>query len=466
MKSMGLVLLSILVVLGSFGFAHAQIQKEGSSSYIIGPVASNAETAKKCEPNNDRALVLSGGGAKGAFEAGAIFHFVKHRDCDFRDIAGVSVGALNGAYIAQAPSDENSLLNLQEKTQVLIDFWRSINGPDDILRPRFLGKLRLLLSGLDSLNDFTPLEKIIERGIHPTKIRESKRSLRVGVVSLYDGVYHEFDPNQVQDDGEFRKYILASTAIPVYARLPRIPSSTSNSGLDSEIQYADGGVSHATPLAAYFSPCDFSPKLLLRGVKQFGRVTPCVVSGLQEHSGPIKELFVVVANPYDPASASLETKKTAMSDGWEILERTFDVFFTSGYRWDLNFALAANRMLKWREDTYAWAKSIAQEDKAREVLGIMGQGILSKTEFPVRSANPGPEGFSLSYKMGVVAPLKLYADTYGFDKANIRLQLYKGCIHADLMMAQKFGMGSMRGACKREFPIDAEQLTDDPDPPL
>ena len=36
MKMKGLALLSILVVLGSFGLAQAQIPKEGSSSYIIG----------------------------------------------------------------------------------------------------------------------------------------------------------------------------------------------------------------------------------------------------------------------------------------------------------------------------------------------------------------------------------------------------------------------------------------------
>jgi len=463
MKSMGLVLLSILVVLGSFGFAPAQIPKEGSSSYIIGPVASNAETAKKCEPNNDRALVLSGGGAKGAFEAGAIFHFVKHRDCDFRDIAGVSVGALNGAYIAEAASDENSLHNLQVRTQGLIDFWRSITGPDDILRPRCLGIPRLLLFGLDSLNDFTPLERKL-REMDPTKIRESNRSLRVGVVSFYNGVYREIDPKKELDDDKFRKYVLASTAIPVYARLPIVRASTSDSGHESEIQFADGGVSHTTPLVAYFSPCDFSKERLVHDVKQFGRLPRCVANGLQEHMGPIKELFVVVANPYDPALASLETKKPVMSDGKEILERTLDVLITTSYRWDLNFALAANRMLKWREDTYALAKSIMQKDMPSKVLAIMGERGSSGVEFPVKSANPGPEGFSLSYKMGIVAPSKFYADTYGFDKANIRLQLYKGCIHADLMMAQEFGMGSMRDACKRDFP--AEQQPDDPDPPL
>lgn len=36
MKRMGLALLSILIVLGSLGFAQAQIPKEGAQSYIIG----------------------------------------------------------------------------------------------------------------------------------------------------------------------------------------------------------------------------------------------------------------------------------------------------------------------------------------------------------------------------------------------------------------------------------------------
>ncbi len=433
---------------------------------ILNSSASLAEAATKCAPGDERALVLSGGGAKGAFEAGAIFHFVNHRDCDFRDIAGVSVGALNGAYLAEAPLDENSLSNLQRRTQGLVEFWRSINGPDDILHPRFLGKLRFFLFGLDSLNDFTPLQKIIEREVHPTKIREGNRSLRVGVVSFYDGVYHEVDPKQVADDGEFRKYVLASASIPVNARLPRIPSVASDDGTRSEIQYADGGVSHTTPLVAYFSPCDFSPKLLFREATRFGPVTPCVTSGLQEHDGPIKELFVVVANPYDPASTSLETKKTAISDGREILERTLDVLTTSPYRWDLNFALAANRMLRWRQKAYAWAKSIAPEDKAREVIAVLGEGSSSQEQFPVRSANPGPDGFSLPYEMGIVAPSRVYANTYGFDKANIRLQLYKGCIHADLMVVREFRMDSMRDACRGEFPVTPEQLRDDPDPPL
>lgn len=46
-----------------------------------------------CQPEKNRALVASGGGLKGAFQAGAIYHFVVHRRCDVREIAGVSVGS-------------------------------------------------------------------------------------------------------------------------------------------------------------------------------------------------------------------------------------------------------------------------------------------------------------------------------------------------------------------------------------
>ena len=100
----------------------------------------------------------------------------------------------------------------------------------------------------------------------------------MGVVSFYNGVYREIDPKKELDDDKFRKYVLASTAIPVYARLPIIRSSTSDSGHESEIQFADGGVSHTTPLVAYFSPCDFSKERLVHYVKQFGRLPPCVAS--------------------------------------------------------------------------------------------------------------------------------------------------------------------------------------------
>ena len=49
------------------------------------------QSADYCDPGKKRALVLSGGGLKGAFQAGATYHLIVHRHCDFREIAGVSI---------------------------------------------------------------------------------------------------------------------------------------------------------------------------------------------------------------------------------------------------------------------------------------------------------------------------------------------------------------------------------------
>src|SRR5579862_2707899 len=93
----------------------------------------------QCTADQDRALVLSGGGAKGAFEAGAIYHLVVQRHCDFKEISGVSVGALNGAFLAQAERSDDatvSLKNLIAQSEELIAVWGAFKGPKDVFRER------------------------------------------------------------------------------------------------------------------------------------------------------------------------------------------------------------------------------------------------------------------------------------------------------------------------------------------
>ena len=49
-----------------------------------------------------RALVLSGGGAKGSWQVGACKHLIAEKRHWFDVISGVSVGAINGATLAHA----------------------------------------------------------------------------------------------------------------------------------------------------------------------------------------------------------------------------------------------------------------------------------------------------------------------------------------------------------------------------
>jgi hypothetical protein len=66
---------------------------EPGTAFAIGD-SLNARGPDYCDPGKRRALVLSGGGLKGAFQAGATYHLIVHRHCDFHEIAGVSVGSL------------------------------------------------------------------------------------------------------------------------------------------------------------------------------------------------------------------------------------------------------------------------------------------------------------------------------------------------------------------------------------
>jgi len=53
----------------------------------------------------------------------------------------------------------------------------------------------------------------------------------------------------------------------------------------------------------------------------------------------------------------------------------------------------------------------------------------------------------------VVAPEKIYAETFEVDPQNIAVQLHYGCLQADLMMQENFHMASMKEKCQERFPI-------------
>ena len=51
----------------------------------------------------NRALILGGGGARGAYQVGMLDVLVNELELDFQIMRGVSIGALNAAFLAQAP---------------------------------------------------------------------------------------------------------------------------------------------------------------------------------------------------------------------------------------------------------------------------------------------------------------------------------------------------------------------------
>jgi hypothetical protein len=55
----------------------------------------------------------------------------------------------------------------------------------------------------------------------------------------------------------------------------------------------------------------------------------------------------------------------------------------------------------------------------------------------------------------VVAPEKVYAESFEVDPENIARQLHFGCLEADLMVQEDFHMTSMKEKCEERFPLPA-----------
>ena len=157
-----------------------------------------------------RALVLSGGGANGAFQFGALSYIeeeVKKQlpDFGFQIIAGVSVGALNGTMMAM------------EKYEHLRKIWNSPQLEKLIYRGNLemFSVMRTIVSRGRAFLDNGPLFQLLQRYVKLEDVRNDKYKLKIGAVSLRDGKFIAFRPQDFEHDVDFQKAILASTSIPL-----------------------------------------------------------------------------------------------------------------------------------------------------------------------------------------------------------------------------------------------------------
>lgn len=195
-----------------------------------------------------RALVLSGGGAKGAFQYGALRYIVENELQDkqpseyFQIISGVSVGSLNGVMMAQ-----NRFLQLT-------DIWDHISQAQ--VYKGSLGLLhifwRLITHQLSVLTN-DPLKALIYRHVSLEEVRRSGCDFMFGTVSVDTGLYYAFHAHDFDEEKQFLEGILASSSMPVI--WPPVPEIKTKAGL-TYTQLVDGGVRNISPLGDVI---DFDP---------------------------------------------------------------------------------------------------------------------------------------------------------------------------------------------------------------
>jgi NTE family protein len=150
------------------------------------------------------AVILSGGGAKGAYEAGVIAVLAERR-VPLRIAAGSSAGALSAAMLVAGRADR------------LEAMWRSIRREQvySMRAPVFLagllpGWLTLLaLNGSSSLLDPQPLRELISTSLDLERVRSSPVRLLVTATDLVRKETRAFDNQTVTVDA-----LMAAAAVP------------------------------------------------------------------------------------------------------------------------------------------------------------------------------------------------------------------------------------------------------------
>ncbi len=213
-------------------------------------------------------VVLSGGGARGAYQAGVlkgvceIAHRLKLK-FPFSIFSGISVGAINSALFASYAEDT------QHACSKLIEVWEGLNTGKVIRTSTLeLGKAayRIILeltSGkmikhkrARALLDNAPLLDLIEKEIDFSRIKKNieeghLKSLAVTAVNYTDGKNYIFfqtaqkvkpwvrERRVVKETAISKDHIMASSAIPLYFPPQKIGNH----------YFADGNIRNSTPLS-------------------------------------------------------------------------------------------------------------------------------------------------------------------------------------------------------------------------
>lgn len=174
-----------------------------------------------------RALVLSGGGSRGAFQVGVLQHLICDLGRDYESYCGISVGAINSVHLAMYSSGMRKV-----GAQMLKELWLDLDAPQ-VYKKWFLFR-ELAALWKPSVYNTEPLADMLYKQVDLHRIKLAKRKLRVGAVSLTTGKYRIFD----EDYEDLAGAVLASSAFPVMFTPVELEGEW----------WTDGGARDITPL--------------------------------------------------------------------------------------------------------------------------------------------------------------------------------------------------------------------------
>jgi len=205
-----------------------------------------------------RALILSGGGARGAFQVG-VWEYLQEKGWDPDLICGTSVGAINAVAIGSGMPLEK-----------LMHIWKTLNR-HTAYRLQLLRFLGAAVYGrvFKPLMDTTPLRTTITNALDLEALRRSPRDILITAVNMLTSQVALFDQKTIDVD-----HVMATSAMPLLFPWQMIDGQP----------HWDGGVMVNTPLfpalvrdvdeiiVVLLSPVGHSNRPVPMGVREAGEL--------------------------------------------------------------------------------------------------------------------------------------------------------------------------------------------------
>ncbi|MDZ4726597.1 MAG: patatin-like phospholipase family protein [Leptospira sp.] len=216
-----------------------------------------------------KALILSGGGARGAYQAG-VFRCLEELKWKPDIICGTSVGAINACAIGSG-------MNSQE----LINLWLDLDQKK-VMRFSFKHTIKELFKRTYApLADTQPLHNHIKKQLNFKNLNESQTKVVISAVNILTAELRFFENPDIKIE-----HILASSAIPLFFPWQIIEGQP----------YWDGGVMANTP------------------------ILPAIMRGAEE-------ILVILLSP-----VGAEVKMDAPRNKSEALERLYELYLLGSYK--------------------------------------------------------------------------------------------------------------------------------------
>lgn len=166
-----------------------------------------------------KGLVLEGGGTKGAYQIGA-YEALRDLGIKITGIAGTSIGALNGAFIAQG--------DFESMKDIWVNYdYKSFMNIDEYTYERYKNiemKAKNLHDVVDLMNkarkkqgiDITPLRKLLEEKINEDKIRKSNIDFGITTADWDGKIFPQLLYVEDIPRGRLVDYLIASASLPIF----------------------------------------------------------------------------------------------------------------------------------------------------------------------------------------------------------------------------------------------------------